>query len=332
MVRMRSRLSLGGTRVDVWEQPDVLTEVGRRLQEHTGTPLFLASANLDHISHFGRRGCSRGQVDFEDPAVHWLVLLDGVPLVWRSRRILDGPVEQLAGSDLLPDVLDVASRTSARVGIFGGAPSTHEVLRAVLAETHPGLLLADCWAPTREDLTDAARCRDLAEKVAAADIHLLVVALGKPRQERFLADYGLLTGARVAVAFGAAIDFLAGDVQRAPERVRHAGLEWLWRLVQEPRRLAHRYLVAGPPGALSLWRDSRVLTAQTVEEPLGVVAADAVPEQRREGVPWDGRDSRTDERRRTGASTSSASWSGIPEQRQFERRERDRRVGVMART
>jgi hypothetical protein len=182
------------------------------------------------------------------------------------------------------------------------------------------------------ELADPALCRELAEKVAAADIDLLVVALGKPRQERFLAEYGLLTGARVAVAFGAAIDFLAGDVQRAPERVRHAGLEWLWRLVQEPRRLAHRYLVAGPPGALALWRDSRLLTAQAVDSPLVVVAADAVPEQRREGVPWGGRERRTDDRRRAGPSLPPASWTAIPEQRQLERREADRRVGVLAHT
>jgi N-acetylglucosaminyldiphosphoundecaprenol N-acetyl-beta-D-mannosaminyltransferase len=279
----RTLVSLGGTRVNVWDREDVLHTISERLGCQPDRPLFVASANLDHIAHFGPGGCSRHLVDFDEPAVQWLVLLDGVPLVWRSRRLVERPVEQLAGSDLLEDVLRVAAEASSRVGVLGGSPATHEALRQVLAQTLPQLDLVGCWAPSREQLSSAEDCRDLADAVAAADIDLLVVALGKPRQEHFLAEHGVRTGARVAVAFGAAIDFLVGEVQRAPTQVRHAGLEWLWRLVQEPRRLARRYLVAGPPGAVALLKDSRVLASDPVPARAALSAAalqTRLPQQR----------------------------------------------------
>ena len=224
--------------------------------------------------------------------------------------------------------------TPRRVGIFGGAPKTHDLLRSALADTLPHLLVAECWAPTRDELEDPARCRGLAEKVAAADIDLLVVALGKPRQEYFLAEYGLLTGVRVAVAFGAAIDFLTGQVHRAPRHVRHAGLEWLWRLVQEPQRLAKRYLVAGPPGAAALLRDSRVLWTDGL-------APDSLPQPRKSAravVPgpasgqgeWSGVERRL-AARRSGCAATRMTLGVIPEQRHDERRARtDRRVRVVA--
>lgn len=265
MLRRRSSVLLGGTEVDVWARDDVLEAVARRLLNDEEKPLFLASANLDHIAHFGPRGRSRKLVDFEAERAQWLVLLDGVPLVWRCRSLTAGQVEQLAGSDLLSDMLDVARRTGSRVGIFGGAAQTHLALQAVLAEQAPDLQLAGFWSPSREELTDPRRCAAFCAEMREARVDLLVVALGKPRQEQFLADYGPATGARVGLAFGAAIDFLAGEVHRAPDKVRRLGLEWLWRLAQEPRRLSRRYLIEEPPCAVALLTQSRLVSSEVVD-------------------------------------------------------------------
>lgn len=275
MQQARAVVTLGGTRVDVCTRAEVVAGVRSRLTDRAARPLFLASANLDHLTHFGLTGTSGTDVDFDDAAVQWLVLLDGVPLVWRTRRMVPGAVEQLAGSDLLPDLLQVAADAGCRVGVLGGTASTHRLLAEAASVRWPHLRLARCWDPTREELADPSRCRDLAHEIEAAEIDLLVVALGKPRQERFLAEHGLASGVRVAVAFGAAIDFLAGTAARAPVAVRRAGLEWLWRLGREPRRLAHRYLVEGPGAVVALWRDSRVHPA-----PVPPLARPYVPLQR----------------------------------------------------
>lgn len=100
------------------------------------------------------------------------------------------------------------------------------------------------------DERDSA-CR-LAERVREADVDLLIVGLGKPRQELWIDRYGAASGARVLLAFGAAADFLSGTVKRAPKQFQDLGLEWLYRLGTEPRRLAHRYLVDGPSAWMTL--------------------------------------------------------------------------------
>ena len=91
--------------------------------------------------------------------------------------------------------------------------------------------------------------------------------LSKPLQEEWIARFGPATGARVLLAFGAVIDFLAGRVRRAPERVAEAGAEWAWRLMLEPRRLGRRYLIQGPPALLQLKRRARVVEAATAPVP-----------------------------------------------------------------
>src|SRR5439155_17039259 len=106
--------------------------------------------------------------------------------------------------------------------------------------------VAGYWAPQRSDLADARACSALAVQIRDAGVDLLVVGLGKPRQEVWCARYAAATGAKVCLAFGAAPDFIAGTVPRAPELLRSSGLEWLYRLLLEPRRLSRRYLLQGP--------------------------------------------------------------------------------------
>ncbi len=90
-------------------------------------------------------------------------------------------------------------------------------------------------------------------------MNVLVVCLGKPRQEHWIEQYGPLTGAQVLLAFGAVVDFLSGRIRRAPRWVADHGFEWAWRLGLEPRRLARRYLVRGPVEYLALRRTPTTL-------------------------------------------------------------------------
>lgn len=255
---------LGSVRVNLMHENEALGEIASYLKGGTRTdnrPLAIASANLDHVHHFGQNGASADVIDSDSESVNWRVLLDGAPLVWRARQLTGVPWPRLAGSDLIEPVLDVAQRESARVGFLGGLASTHERLCERLARTHPDLVIAGTWAPERGALADDAANRQLATEVRGAGCDLLVVGLGKPRQERWIERYGVQTGARVLLAFGAAADFLAGVVERAPNWARQNGLEWAYRLYHEPRRLARRYVVQGPAAASMLLRHSRVGTS-----------------------------------------------------------------------
>jgi exopolysaccharide biosynthesis polyprenyl glycosylphosphotransferase len=250
------RVSLGGAEVDLVDRDEVLDAVDAKLASSQGAPLYLASANMDHLYHFGLDSGREGAFEAGRGGADWLVLLDGMPLVWAARRMTGVRWEQLAGSELLPDLLSAASRARASVGFLGGSTATHRALEAALAEQFPFLRLAGTWSPERSELEDPVASGRIADEIRAAGVDLLVVGLGKPRQEEWMSRYGGRTGARVAAAFGAAADFLAGTAVRAPARWSSAGLEWCYRLVAEPRRLARRYLVQGPSSAYRLWTQS----------------------------------------------------------------------------
>lgn len=278
------RVLLGGTPVDLFEPTDAVATIVGHAASDAPWPLGVMSANLDHIHHFGYHGPSslvpfawahpgagepypgtfasavRARSDRRPaPPVRWLNLLDGAPLVRHATHLTGRAWPRLAGSDLVDPVLDQAETRGLTVGFLGGRPEVLETLSRRLAHDRPGLVVGGFWSPDRGELDDADRCRVWAEKVRAARVDILVVGLGKPRQERWIVRYGPLTGASVLLAFGAVVDFLAGVVQRAPEVVREHGMEWAWRLAQEPRRLARRYLVDGPPAYEVLARRSFVL-------------------------------------------------------------------------
>ncbi|MHB1011086.1 MAG: WecB/TagA/CpsF family glycosyltransferase [Propionibacteriaceae bacterium] len=218
-----------------------------RIQERFGAgqaPLGVASINLDHVHHFGASGAWAGSLG---TSVEWLNLIDGAPIASKARRLSGVGWPRLAGSDLIGPILDLAERDGIRVGFLGGSEETRIKLLETLGEDRPSLELAGVWSPSRAQITDPVASRELAAAVRKHDVQLLVVCLGKPRQELWIEANASATGAEVLLAFGAVVDFLAGRVKRAPRWVVDAGLEWAWRLAIEPKRLARRYLVHGPP-------------------------------------------------------------------------------------
>lgn len=218
-------------------------------------PLAVASINLDHIHHFGAGRHHLGPTPGETPGAHpvtWLSLIDGSPIAHQAARFVGGAVPRLAGSDLIGPILDDAAAQQLAVAVLGGASELTEVLRERLAEGWPGIRFVGHWSPSREELD--TRSEEIAAELRTAGADIVVVCLGKPRQEEWIDQYGAATGAGVLLAFGAVVDFIAGRVSRAPRWISSAGFEWMWRLLREPRRLARRYLVEGPPAYLAVRR------------------------------------------------------------------------------
>lgn len=254
------RVSLAGVEVDLLDTGPAVELISDRARNGSpdGRPLSVVSANLDHIAQFGKSG---RWYDTLDDSSDWLTLLDGAPLVAEAERLTGRGWPRLAGSDLIAPLLDRAESDGTTVGFLGGSYVIQRLLSRQLTRTRPGLIVAGMWAPDRSSLVDREASLDMATTIAASGTQLLVVGLGKPRQELWMAKYGPATGATVLLAFGAVVDFLAGGVRRAPQWAADNGLEWAWRLAMEPRRLARRYLIDDPPGLIQMRHDSRVLTS-----------------------------------------------------------------------
>lgn len=251
------RVLLGGCAVDLVMADDLW----RLMDGHLGRPrgtgcLLVASANLDHLAHFGELvdGDDMDPGHMDD----WLVLLDGIPLVQVARRLTGTAYPRLAGADLLPDFLGLAESRQSSVAVLGGSPALREPLAAAMARQWPRLNLVCHLTPPRDVLLDEQACRRIQQELASHRVDLLVVALGKPLQEQWIAKYANGTGALVAVAFGAAVDFMAGTIPRAPRWMRDHGLEWAYRLAREPRRLSRRYLVQSPRALRMLYANSAI--------------------------------------------------------------------------
>ncbi len=232
------RMVVSGNIVERCDIHEVLSIVDSRLRSQSGRGLAVGSVNLDHLHHFRVAGAAPNGL------VEWLLLADGMPIAWRGKLLTARPWPRVTGADLLPGVLALAETNGHRVGFFGGSPQTHQLLAEHLRTHYPALVVSGMWAPDLDDIE--SRSDEICSAIRSARTELLIVSLGKPRQERWVDEHGHATGARVFLPFGGAIDFLAGMTNRAPHWMQRSGLEWLYRLTREPRRLARRYLLQGP--------------------------------------------------------------------------------------
>lgn len=274
-----TKVILGGTPVDLMDPEPALERILERAGGGRGLrPLGVASVNLDHLHHFGTGGRWAGTLH-ADPAstVEWLYLLDGAPLVSQSQRLTGHRWPRLAGSDLASPLLLRAGELGLRVGFLGGSAANQQLLARKIASDHPGLKLVGMWCPSREELASTADSERIARDISRAGVDILYVGLGKPRQELWIDRYAELTGAAVLLAFGAAVDFLAGRVQRAPQWFCEHGLEWGYRLALEPKRLAGRYLVDGPPAYLKLRTTSCCVPPARPDSPASADPAPRTP-------------------------------------------------------
>jgi exopolysaccharide biosynthesis WecB/TagA/CpsF family protein len=263
--KRNTQINLAGTATDLLEQDHAIEIIIESAESGSETVLGVASVNLDHIHHFSssrlfQLGSSESAYKTApDQQVRWLHLLDGAPLVRRASKLTGYQWPRLAGSDLIEPILNAAEDGALSVGFLGGLAATHADLAGVMSKRWPHLRVAGYWAPARADLTDPVAAEALRNQIAQAEVSILFVCLGKPRQEEWIANHGYASGARVCLAFGAAVDFLAGRIARAPRWISNHGLEWAWRLALEPRRLTRRYLIQGPPAYLALKRNSHVI-------------------------------------------------------------------------
>lgn len=190
----------------------------------------------------------RAQQDAELLDIHrraGLVTPDGMPLVLILRARGHESVGRVCGIDLLHAVCKLTSSTEISHYFFGGMPGVGERLASVLTEKYPGLKVAGCYSPPFR-LLASAEDSEVTRMIAGAKPHIVWVGLSTPKQEFWMRDHvGAIPGA-ILIGIGAAYDFGTGAIPRAPSWMQSACLEWLHRLLTEPRRLWKRYLALAP--------------------------------------------------------------------------------------
>jgi N-acetylglucosaminyldiphosphoundecaprenol N-acetyl-beta-D-mannosaminyltransferase len=197
-----------------------------------------------------------------------LVLCDGMPILWASRWLGEPIPCRVAGSDLVPRLIERAAKRGWRIFILGGGPEAAAEASRRIAVSHPSLPRVGHYSPPHRPLEEMDNA-EIERRVHSERPHLLIVCFGCPKQEKWIwENYGGL-GVPVAIGAGATVDFLANKVSRAPGWMRRSGTEWLFRLAQEPRRLARRYaddlLHFFPAVARQRWYQRRRRTSRPPE-------------------------------------------------------------------
>ena len=229
---------------------DVILDLGRRPPEHGIAVHF---ANAYNVALAETDPMYRDLINAGD-----LVCSDGTPVVWAGRRLhksLSAQWTRVYGPDVLTGVLNSSTQKSPRHYFLGSTPETLSLLMTRIASTWPdahvvGFESPPFQTPTKGELAERDR------RIAESGATLVWVGLGTPKQDievRRLADSLTIT----ALAVGAAFDFLAGTVSQAPEWMQRSGLEWTYRLAQEPKRLGKRYLWGNPRFLLSVAKQAR---------------------------------------------------------------------------
>lgn len=166
---------------------------------------------------------------------------DGAPIAWALRKIGKTAQDRINGPDLMWRYLEAAEKSGQKPYFYGGSASTLKKLLDSIQEQFPRLQIAGAHAPPFRELTELEERTNM-DEINQSGAHVVFVGLGCPKQEKWMAAHcGRISAVMIGV--GAAFDYHAGTIKRAPLSWQHHGFEWLYRLLTEPRRLFARYLI-----------------------------------------------------------------------------------------
>lgn len=224
------------TEVDNLTMDEALQRIDELIREDRSA--YVVTPNVDHIVQLEQGGELCDVYKNAD-----LILTDGKPLIWISKWYGTPIKEKISGSDLFPKICDLAAKKGYKMFFLGAAQGVAATAAKNLREKFPGLQIAGTYSPPfgfEKDSDEMARIKEMIRK---AEPHILIVGLGCPKQELFILHNKDELGVPVSLGLGASLDFEAGNIKRAPKWMSEHGLEWLFRITQDPKRMFKRYLV-----------------------------------------------------------------------------------------
>ncbi len=217
-------------------------------EARTGRGHWTITANVDHLRRYHREPVARDLLDEAD-----LVVPDGMPLIWASRLAGEPLPERVSGSSMVWTICRAAGARGQSVFLLGGDPGVAERAAAILVGRCPGLEIAGTACPPKGFESDERELDRIRAQLTDAAPQIVFVALGFPKQDLLIRSLRSALPRASFLGVGISLSYVTGDVSRAPDWLCRLGLEWAFRLSQEPtRRLVRRYLVDGLPFALRL--------------------------------------------------------------------------------
>ncbi|MCX6131214.1 MAG: WecB/TagA/CpsF family glycosyltransferase [Proteobacteria bacterium] len=231
---MANRISIGKLIFDAL----TLEEAAQKVIELSASkPMsMVVTPNADHLCFAEVDGAYSKLVHEAE-----LVTADGMPIVWAS-RILRRPLpERVTGADLFPAVCKMAAKSGMSVFIMGGLPGEAELAASKISQLNPTLNICGTYCPPFGFEKSEAESQKAIDLVNSTGADILFLGVGSPKQEHWLATNKSKLNCGIGIGIGASIAFIAGTRRRAPLWMQRSGLEWLFRLSQEPLRLSKRY-------------------------------------------------------------------------------------------
>ncbi|MGA2349500.1 MAG: WecB/TagA/CpsF family glycosyltransferase [Terracidiphilus sp.] len=229
-----TRVAILGVAVDNLTMDEVLDAVEAEIAE--GGFHQIATANVDFLMK-----SIHDEELYENLSACDIVLADGMPLVWASRLLGTGLKERVAGVDLVAQLARLSAERGYGIFLLGAEEESSAGTVAWMEKTFPGARIAGRYCPKHQSLEEMDH-EDILSKIKAAKPDILLVAFGNPKQEKWLAMHRNRLDVPVCIGVGGSFDFLSGRNQRAPLWMQQRGMEWIHRMLQEPSRLAKRYM------------------------------------------------------------------------------------------
>ena len=228
-----------------------MTEAVERIVQmarKTDRPRYVCTANLDHLAL-----CEKDAEFREIYRRADLVLADGMPVVWLSQPHVMGSLHaRVAGSDLFFELARASETTGLRLFFLGGSPGSADQAADAMRILYPQAIITGTYCPAFETFDTPEEQAKIAACIKEATPDVLLVGLGAPKQEKWIAKYKSTVGVPVSIGVGGSFEMAGGIIRRAPVWMQKSGLEWSYRLVQEPKRLWHRYMRRDMPYLLGL--------------------------------------------------------------------------------
>jgi N-acetylglucosaminyldiphosphoundecaprenol N-acetyl-beta-D-mannosaminyltransferase len=238
-------VNICGVRIDKISFDEAVESIVHHALSPGAAPRYVVTPNAQHILLRQRDALFR-----EIYKNAFLIVPDGVALLWAARFLGTPLCGRVNGTDLFERLCEVAVEAKLRIFLHGGRPGAADTAAQILQARYSGLDIVGTYCPPYEFEIDSAELALINAKIELAAPHILFVGLGSPKGEYWIFANHRKIRVPISIGIGASFDFVSGMVKRAPKWMQRSGLEWFFRLMIEPRRLWKRYIIGNP---LFLW-------------------------------------------------------------------------------